>query len=169
MRLTRCRLRRRGPQEGIFASPGYAAVTLAKRKEENSMAKRRMKSDEAEKCPIRDVLDRIGDRWSLLLLLTLAPGTRRFTALKREIGDISQRMLAQTLRRLEQDGFVSRAVHPTVPPRVDYTLTPLGRSFLVPMKALIAWADENHDNVRAARRAYVPPKPAVLWADVRGL
>lgn len=110
-----------------------------------------------EPCPIRDILDRIGDRWSLLVLWSLAPGTLRFTAIKREIGDISQRMLAQTLRRLEQDGFVSRTLHPTVPPRVDYTLTSLGLSFLVQLEALVAWADANHDAVRAARAAYVPP------------
>jgi DNA-binding HxlR family transcriptional regulator len=132
------------------------------------MSKRRLKDGSEEACPIRDVLDRIGDRWSLLLLLALAPGTKRFTALKREIGDISQRMLAQTLRRLEQDGFILRRVHPSIPPRVDYTLTPLGRSFLVPMEALIAWADDNHDAVRAARRAYVPPPDPGAWADAGG-
>jgi DNA-binding HxlR family transcriptional regulator len=132
------------------------------------MSKRRLKDGPVEACPIRDVLDRIGDRWSLLLLLALAPETKRFTALKREIGDISQRMLAQTLRRLEQDGFISRRVHPSIPPRVDYTLTPLGRSFLVPMEALIAWADDNHESVRAARRAYVPPPDPGAWADARG-
>jgi len=80
----------------------------------------------AERCPIRDVLDRVGDRWSLLALTTLEGGTLRFTALKRAIGDISQRMLAQTLRGLERDGYVTRTVHPTVPPKVEYALTPPG-------------------------------------------
>jgi DNA-binding HxlR family transcriptional regulator len=121
------------------------------------MTRRRHKEGLMEECPIRDILDRIGDRWSLLVLSTLSSGTLRFTALKREIGDISQRMLAQTLRRLEQDGFVSRTVHPTIPPRVDYALTPLGRSFLAPLDVLIRWADDNHMAVRAAREAYVPP------------
>lgn len=105
-------------------------------------------------CPIRDVLDRIGDRWSLLILWSLASATRRFTELKRDIGDISQRMLTQTLRRLEHDGLVSRTVYPVVPPRVDYALTPLGRSFLDPMQALIDWADTHREEVRTARAAH---------------
>ena len=111
-------------------------------------------------CPIRDVLERVGDRWSLLVLERLSGGTLRFTALRREIGDISQRMLAQTLRRLEHDGLITRTVHPTIPPRVDYALTPLGRSFLEPIGALIRWANENHGAIRAARAIYVPPPAA---------
>ncbi len=109
-------------------------------------------------CPVRDVLDRIGDKWSLLLLKTLGQrGTLRFSVLKREVGDISQRMLAQTLRRLEQDGLVRRTVHPTVPPRVDYALTPLGQSLMQPIETLIGWANANHASVRAARQSYEPP------------
>ncbi|MDJ1158474.1 helix-turn-helix domain-containing protein [Chelatococcus sp. SYSU_G07232] len=123
------------------------------------MPARRLKADAFHPCPVRDVLDRIGDRWSLLVLMELRDGAMRFTALKRAIGDISQRMLAQTLRRLEQDGFVSRTVEPTIPPRVDYALTPLGRSLLGPLVSLVEWADENHAAVWAARRAYVPPQP----------
>jgi DNA-binding HxlR family transcriptional regulator len=84
-------------------------------------------------------------------------GSLRFSVLKREIGDISQRMLAQTLRRLEQDGLVLRTAHATVPPRVDYELTPLGHSFLQPLGELLAWAERNQQRVQAARRAYVPP------------
>lgn len=115
---------------------------------------------DAERCPIRDVLDRMGDRWSMLVLFKLeAGGTLRFTALKSRIPDISQRMLAQTLRHLEQDGLVSRTVYPTRPPRVDYALTPLGQSFLQPMQGLLLWAKKNHRRVRAARAAYVPPQP----------
>lgn len=124
------------------------------------MTLHRQKSEVREACPIRDVLERVGDRWSLLVLEKLAHGTLRFTQIRREIGDISQRMLAQTLRRLEQDGLVTRTVHPTIPPRVDYALTPLGRSFLEPIEALIRWANENHDAIRAARAGYVPPQPA---------
>jgi DNA-binding HxlR family transcriptional regulator len=108
-------------------------------------------------CPIRDVLDRLSDRWSLLVIHELEAGTLRFTVLKNRIGDVSQRMLAQTLRRLEQDGLVSREVFPTVPPRVEYTLTPLGHSLLVPLRTLIEWAVNNHDAVRAARASYVAP------------
>ena len=108
-------------------------------------------------CPIRDVLDRLSDRWSLLVIHELEAGTLRFTELRNRIGDVSQRMLAQTLRRLEQDGLVSREVFPTVPQRVEYTLTPLGHSLLVPLRTMIEWAVNNHDAVRAARAAYVAP------------
>ncbi|OIR19428.1 putative HTH-type transcriptional regulator YybR [mine drainage metagenome] len=108
-------------------------------------------------CPIRDVLDRLGDRWSLLVIHELEGGTLRFTELRKRIGDVSQRMLAQTLRRLEQDGLVSREVFASVPPRVEYTLTPLGHSLLLPLGSMIQWALDNHDAVRAARAAYVAP------------
>lgn len=117
-------------------------------------------SRDAERCPVRDVLDCIGDSWSLLTLLTLAGGTLRFTELKRAIGDISQRMLAQTLRALERDGYVTREVFPTVPPKVEYTLTELGESLIARVNPLIKWADENHERVRRARRAYTPPPAA---------
>lgn len=115
-------------------------------------------SNQAERCPVRDVLDCIGDRWSLLTLAALEGGTPRFTELKRAIGDISQRMLAQTLRTLERDGYVSREVHPTIPPKVEYTLSDLGESLLAKVRPLIRWADENHARVRKARKAYVPPQ-----------
>lgn len=108
-------------------------------------------------CPIRDVLDRIGDQWSLLLLSALDGHPKRFGALMREIDDISRQMLSQTLKRLEQDGFISRTAFAQVPPRVDYTLTELGRSFLEPMRDLILWADRNHAAIVAARKAYERP------------
>ena len=121
----------------------------------------RSKAPYADRCPVRDVLDRLGDRWSTLVLLMLEEGgTLRFSALKARIDDISQRMLAQTLRRLEQDGLVSRTVHPTVPPKVEYALTPLGRSFLKPLRSLEAWATEHHEQVRLARAAYMAPQRA---------
>jgi DNA-binding HxlR family transcriptional regulator len=110
-----------------------------------------------ENCPIRDVLDRLGDRWTVLVLHELAMGTLRFSELRKRIADISPRMLAQTLRQLEQDGLVARAVFPTIPPRVDYTLTPLGHSFFERVEMLAQWAAENHEAVKAARRAYVAP------------
>jgi DNA-binding HxlR family transcriptional regulator len=109
---------------------------------------------------VRDVLDRIGDRWSLLVLLVLAPKTLRFTEVKRAIGDISQRMLSQTLRSLEKDGYISRTVYPTVPPKVEYCLTDLGRSLLARIEPLVEWANSHHEQVRRAREAYVPPPPA---------
>ncbi|MBI5276489.1 MAG: helix-turn-helix transcriptional regulator [Burkholderiales bacterium] len=115
-------------------------------------------ADFSDRCPVRDVLDRMGDRWSMLVLMTLEEGgTLRFSVLKGNIPDISQRMLAQTLRRLEQDGLVSREVFPTIPPKVEYTLTALGRSFLKPLRGLVEWADANHAKVRKSRAAYVAP------------
>lgn len=109
-------------------------------------------------CPIRDVLDRLSDRWTVLVLNELADNkTQRFSELRRRIADISPRMLAQTLRHLEQNGLVARAAFPTVPPRVEYTLTPLGESFLQSVQAMIEWAVENQEAVRAARQAYVAP------------
>lgn len=112
-------------------------------------------------CPIRDVLDRIGNQWSLLIMETLAPGTLRFNALRRDIGDISKQMLSRTLKQLEQDGFVTRTLYPEVPPRVEYALTDLGRSFLEPMQQLVAWADQNHRTIVEARRRHeADRKPA---------
>ena len=108
-------------------------------------------------CPIRDVLDRIGDQWSLLVLEALEPGTLRFNELGRAIGDISKQMLSKTLKHLEQDGFIQRTLYPEVPPRVEYQLTPLGRSFLGPMQQLIAWADAHHQAICEARMTYRKP------------
>lgn len=102
-------------------------------------------------CPVRDVLDRVGDKWSVLILTALARGPERFSALNRAVGDISKRMLTQTLRTLQRDGLVERTVYPTTPPTVDYRLTELGHSVLEPLAALIAWAETRHDDIRAAR------------------
>ena len=108
-----------------------------------------------EKCPVRDVLSQLGDAWSSLVILILAgAGPLRFNALKREIGDISQRMLAVTLRQLERDGLVLRTVYPTKPPQVEYALTDLGRSLKEKIDGLVAWADDHHDRIRRARAAY---------------
>lgn len=105
-------------------------------------------------CPIRDVLNQIGDQWSLLILEALMERTIRFNELNREIADISRQMLSRTLRRLEMDGYISRAVYAEVPPRVEYALTDLGKSFMEPMRMLIKWAEENHVNICQARRSY---------------
>ena len=110
--------------------------------------------EDTEDCPIRDVVARIGDKWSLIVLLALAEGSERFNALKRRIVGISQRMLTRTLRQLERDGYVLRTVHAEVPVRVEYSLTDLGRSLVEPMWALIGWARTHHDAVRSAREAY---------------
>jgi len=119
------------------------------------MAMRKPIEGNLRNCPIRDVLDRIGDRWSVLVLVTLRDvELLRFSELRRALGDISQRMLAQTVRHLEEDGLLERTVHPTVPPRVDYRLTPLGHSLLVPLEALVDWAENHHAEVRAARAKF---------------
>lgn len=102
-------------------------------------------------CPVRSLLDRIGDRWSMLLLCALAGGPKRFSALARAVPDISKRMLTQTLRTLETDGLVHRDVQPTVPPSVTYSLTPLGQSFAAPLLGLVEWAEANFGAVLAAR------------------
>ncbi|NDV52501.1 MULTISPECIES: helix-turn-helix domain-containing protein [unclassified Salipiger] len=109
--------------------------------------------DEAQ-CPVRDVLDRVGQKWTLLILVALEPSPKRFSQLQRQVGDISKRMLTQTLRQLERDGLVSRQVFPTKPPSVEYALTELGRSALAPIGALLVWADSNHQTIRAARAAF---------------
>ncbi len=105
-------------------------------------------------CPVRDVLDRIGDKWSVLLVQNLSEGPVRFGALRRQIGDISQRMLTETLRHLQRDGFISRKVFPTVPPSVEYALTDLGHSLLQPLGQLVAWSAQHHDDVKASRREF---------------
>ena len=108
-------------------------------------------------CPMRDVLDRVGDQWSLLVIAGLEEGTLRFGQLQRRIGDISPRVLTHTLRHLEQDGLVARQVFPTSPPRVDYSLTALGRSLHDTMQVLVHWATTNHQQIREARLRYANP------------
>lgn len=102
-------------------------------------------------CPVRGVLDKISDKWSMLLVMTLASGPKRFNQIRREVPDISQKMLTQTLRDLQRDGMVSRQVFDTKPPSVEYRLTPLGASIIVPFGHLIAWASENHAHIDEAR------------------
>ena len=103
---------------------------------------------------MRDILDRVGDRWSLLVLFHLVDGTRRFGELKAQLGDISPRVLTQTVRHLEQDGLVSRRVYSWIPPKVEYTLTPLGRSLTTTMLPLVKWAESNRRQIARARQVY---------------
>ncbi|WP_299640377.1 helix-turn-helix domain-containing protein [Devosia sp.] len=105
-------------------------------------------------CPVRNVLDQLADKWSVLIITALARRPFRFGELKREIGDISQRMLTQTLRDLQADGMIEREVFPTTPPSVEYRLSPMGRSFLVPLAALVDWALANHPAIREAREEF---------------
>ncbi|WP_298282191.1 helix-turn-helix domain-containing protein [Acidocella sp.] len=109
---------------------------------------------DAGACPVRDVLDRVGDKWSSIIIGLLSAGPRRFGELRRMIPDISQRMLTQSLRTLQRDGFLRRTVLPTSPPGTEYELTELGHAFTGPLYALISWAHENHGQVRAARAAF---------------
>ncbi len=100
---------------------------------------------------VSDVLDRVGDKWSVLVVVTLGDGRKRFNELRRSIASISQRMLTLTLRALERDGLVTRTVFATIPPRVEYELTKLGRSLLEPVGALGHWARANHAKIVEAR------------------
>ena len=108
----------------------------------------------AKNCPSRQVLDRIGDAWSVLIVGSLKDGPLRYTELAQRIPGVSPKMLTQTLRGLERDGLVTRTVHPVVPPRVDYALTELGRSLYGLVEGLEKWAEAHIDDVQAARQAY---------------
>lgn len=122
----------RGAMQELMASLGSKELTL-------------------ENCPVRDVMDHIGGKWSSLLLMALGARPHRFGELKRAVPDISQRMLTQTLRDLQRDGLISRQVFATVPPSVEYRLTALGESLMPPLMALAAWANANHPAIRQAR------------------
>jgi DNA-binding HxlR family transcriptional regulator len=131
------------PQEGTFLNLGYTRGTA-------------MLDD--KQCPdckrINEVLSRVGDRWSVLVVISLAEyGTLRFNELKRNLG-ISQRMLSLTLKELERDGLVNRTYHPTIPPKVEYNLTEMGQSFREPVGALGYWALKNLSKIDAAREVY---------------
>ncbi len=125
-------------------------------------------------CPTRQVLARIGDKWSMLVICALAPGTRRFSDLRRQIGGITQKMLTQTLRGLERDGLVTRRAFPTVPVTVEYTLTPLGHSLGGAVDGLRTWAYAHMDHIDAARAEFDsrttttgPPTPITTPSDRR--
>ncbi|MCX7357490.1 MAG: helix-turn-helix domain-containing protein [Alphaproteobacteria bacterium] len=126
-------------QERTPASPGHTRVS----------------DIESHDCrAVSGILNRIGDKWSVLIIQRLGEGSRRFNEIKRIIDGISQRMLTLTLRNLERDGLVSRTVTPTVPPRVDYALTELGRDLLVPVSALGQWAIQHTPCIEAARARF---------------
>ncbi|MBM0170932.1 helix-turn-helix transcriptional regulator [Altererythrobacter sp. C41] len=128
-------------QEGTFLSDRHIDVT------------------EADHSPVRcqavnDILARVGDKWSMQVIMSLSAGPMRFNELRRAIDGISQRMLTRTLRALERDGLVDREVTPSVPPRVDYSLTMLGRSLREPVAALGTWAMENRPHIDSARARF---------------
>jgi DNA-binding HxlR family transcriptional regulator len=132
-------------------------VTTPARASRTLEAKLRLGSADAshEGCkPIAEILSRIGDKWSVLIVMLLGDGPKRFNEMRRLIGGISQRMLTLTLRGLERDGFVLRTVYPTVPPRVDYELTDLGRSLREPIARLGEWAFAHRPQVERARERF---------------
>jgi DNA-binding HxlR family transcriptional regulator len=103
---------------------------------------------------VSEVLSRVGDKWTILVVTELGNGPRRFNEVRRALGSISQRMLTLTLRSLERDGLVTRTVFPTIPPRVDYELTRLGRSLLEPVSGIGLWARQNRQAIQDARRRF---------------
>ncbi len=111
--------------------------------------------NKTEKCPaVRDVLNRIGDKWSVQIVDLLGDGAMRFSDLRRAIEGISQRMLTLTLRGLERDGLITRTVFPEIPPRVEYELTRLGKTLLEPIQGLAEWADRNRVSIQDARATF---------------
>ena len=131
------------PQEGTSAIPGNLHV--------------------AEDCrAVSEVLSRVGDKWTVLVVSTLGDGPKRFNELRRALGSISQRMLTLTLRALERDGLVTRTVFPTIPPRVDYELTRLGRSLLEPVSELGTWARQNRAMIQDARKRFDASAPDTI-------
>ena len=120
-----------------------------------------------DSCPaVREVLNRVGDKWSVLIVGLLADGPKRFSELRRTIEGISQRMLTLTLRGLERDGLVTRTVYPTIPPRVEYQLTELGRTLQKPIQSLAKWAQENRERIQQSRNRYDARSPAAVQQRV---
>jgi DNA-binding HxlR family transcriptional regulator len=131
------------PQEGTRMSPGHIELPAD------------MPAPDAGGClATREILDRIGDKWSLYIVAMLANGPRRFNELKRSIDGISQRMLTLTLRGLERDGLITRTMFPTIPPRVDYELTDMGKTLLEPVMALVNWANRNQLAIAEAHKRF---------------
>jgi len=125
----------KNPQEGTIGIPGTLHVP-----------------DDCR--AVSEVLSRVGDKWTILVVGELGQGRKRFNEIRRALGSISQRMLTLTLRGLERDGLVTRTVFPTVPPRVDYELTKLGRSLLEPVSGIGLWARQNREHIEEARRRF---------------
>ena len=145
--------RHNGVRAGTAVSPRHTAVTGADQDKQVDIRKCAT-ADPEDHCRLREILDRVADKWSLLVISLLAERGRRFTELRTEIDGISQRMLTLTLRRLERDGLVLRTVHPVVPPRVDYELTPLGTTLIDPIEALLEWIVVHTQEIATARAAY---------------
>ena len=132
-------------EEGTSEEPGYCEGT-----EDFDVWQWHSRAD----CEVRQILDRIADKWSLLVIALLERRSLRFSELRKEIDGISQRMLTVTLRQLERDGLVNRKVYPVVPPRVDYELTDMGCTLHETIKALVTWTEEHQQAIATARAAY---------------
>lgn len=155
-------------EERTFSVSGNMEVTTPENDEDHEMSihskpdgdvpllstSAAMVADGAGACPMREVLDIVGDSWSLLVIINLQGGPRRFNVLRRMVEGISQRMLTVTLRSLERDGLVLRTVKPSSPPEVTYALTSIGHSIAVPVGALGDWAVKNRDHLRDARKVF---------------
>jgi DNA-binding HxlR family transcriptional regulator len=140
-------------QEGTLTSPGSLQGTKADA-DTCRFERDPFQWDVREDCQVRQILDRIADKWSLLVIALLDEKTLRFGELGREIDGISKRMLTVTLRNLERDGLVRRTVYPQVPPRVDYELTALGRTLLGTTQALVSWTEEHQEQIAMARQEF---------------
>ncbi|WP_406862480.1 winged helix-turn-helix transcriptional regulator [Streptomyces solicamelliae] len=138
-------------EEGTSKSPSYCAVTHTAADGGDADP---FQWDVREDCEVRQILDRIADKWSLLVIALLDRRKLRFSELRREIDGISQRMLTVTLRQLERDGLVKRTVHPEVPPRVEYELTPLGGTLHTTIRSLVTWTERHQNEIAAAREEY---------------
>lgn len=154
-------------KEGSFSEAGYLEGTTGASKAETRssglkagiLSKANDGSGNLRDCPVRNVIANINGKWSSLLLMVLAERLHRFGELRRLVPDISQRMLTQTLRDLQRDGYVHREVFPTTPPAVEYSLTELGRSLFEPLQELLHWAARNHGAVREARARFDQMEP----------
>lgn len=133
-------------EEGTLKSPTHCAGT-----EDEYDA---LQWDVRQGCEVRHILDRVADKWSLLVIALLERRSLRFSELRRRIDGVSQRMLTVTLRQLERDGLVKRTVHPVVPPRVEYELTPLGATLHTTIRSLVTWTERHRGEIAAARAAY---------------
>jgi DNA-binding HxlR family transcriptional regulator len=134
--------------KGTSASPGSSEVTVA------DDCPEAFQWDTREGCEVRQILDRIADKWSLLVISLLEDRTLRFTELRQQIDGISQRMLTVTLRHLERDGLVCRTIYPEVPPRVEYCLSPMGHTLLGTIQALVTWTEEHQAEIARARAEF---------------
>ncbi|HEX8495818.1 MAG TPA: helix-turn-helix domain-containing protein [Actinomycetales bacterium] len=152
-------------EEGTSTSPAHCAGT------DQDDPWDAFQWDTREDCEVRQILDRVADKWSLLVIALLERRSLRFTELLRRIDGVSQRMLTVTLRQLERDGLVGRTVHATVPPRVDYELTPLGTTLHETIRALVTWTEQHQEQIAAARAAYdrrAADERATAVADAAG-